>query len=208
VVTTENIPVDLLEVSKPIDAIIDVGAHFGIYSVVLKALNPDTELYAFEPDDENRRVAEDLLSENNIIGKVSGEVITEKTGTVSIYIDRMAHSQSHAMTPKKEGDFQTIEKPSLALSDLVSREDLDRIFVKIDAEGEEMAILQDLFKSSLSYIEGVVELHPDKLDVAKSDVVDLISRECNRYEFVAETAPDYKHSRPMYYFNHTPRSSE
>jgi hypothetical protein len=71
-----------------------------------------------------------------------------------------------------------------------------------------MAILQDLFTTDISYIEGIVELHPDKLDVSQSDVVGLLSQECNRYEFIAETTPDYKHSRPMYYFNHTSQTSE
>jgi FkbM family methyltransferase len=185
-----------------------VGTHFDIYSVLLQVINPDPELYTFEPDDENRRVAEELLAENNITGKVFKKVITGETGTITFYIDPIANSQRHATTPKKEGDFQSVEKPSLALSDLVSQEDLDRSFMKIDAEGEEMAILEDLFTTNLSYIEGIVELHPDKLNVSKSDVVDLLSRECDQCEFVVETTPDYEHSRPMYYFNYISEPSK
>lgn len=202
VITIEDIPVDILEASEPIDATIDVGGHFGIYSVLLQVLNSDTELYTFEPSDENRIIIKELLAENNITGQVSEEVITDKTGTITFYIDPQAKSQSHATTPKEERDFQPVEMPSLALSDLVSRESLDRIYVKIDAEGEEMAVLQDLFTSNISYLEGIVELHPDKLDVPKSDIVDLLSQECNQYEFVTETTPDYKYDRPMYYFNY------
>lgn len=202
VITIEDVPVDILEASEPIDATIDVGGHFGIYSVLLQLLNPDTELYTFEPSDENRMIIKELLAENNITGQVSEEVITSETGTVTFYIDSIAKSQRHATTPKEEGDFQAVEMPSLALSDLVLRESLDRIYVKIDAEGEEMAILQDLFESNISYLEGIVELHPDKLDVPKSDVVDLLSQECNQCEFVTETTPDYKYDRPMYYFNY------
>jgi len=203
VVTIEDIPVNILKASEPIDATIDVGAHFGIYSVLLQRLNSDTELYAFEPNDENRRVVKGLLAENNITGKVSEEVITGKTGTVTFYIDSHAKSQSHATTPKKTGDFQSVEMPSLALSDLTLQENIDRVYIKIDAEGEEMAILQDLFTSNLSYLEGIVELHPDKLEVPISDIVELLSRECHQYRLVAETAPDYKYDRPMYYFKYT-----
>lgn len=201
-ITTENIPVNILEASEPIDATIDVGSHFGIYSVLLQLLNPDTELYAFEPNDENRTIARELLAENNISGKVSAKVITDKTGTVTFYIDPNTNSQSHATTPMGERDFESVEMPSLALSDLISRENLDNIFVKIDAEGEEMAILQDLFSSELSYLEGIVELHPDKLDVSKSDVIDLLSEKSSHYRFVAESTPRYKHDRPIYYFDY------
>jgi hypothetical protein len=107
-VTIENIPIDILEASEPIDATNDVGAHFGLYSVLLHVLNPDTDLYAFEPDDENRRVAEELLSENNIISEIYDKVITSETGPVTVYIDAQEGSESHATNPRPERKFQAV----------------------------------------------------------------------------------------------------
>ena len=37
-----------LELSKCSNSILDIGANTGIYSMIAKTLNPDSEIYAFE----------------------------------------------------------------------------------------------------------------------------------------------------------------
>jgi FkbM family methyltransferase len=197
-ITKEEISLDYLKASQPVDAVIDIGAFHGTYSVLLQALNPSAALYAFEPDDANRAVVQSLLKENQSNGTVSDEVITNQTGEVTFYVDPLPESERHSTTPKQ--GFEPIERPCLALSTLTDREGLNSVFVKIDAEGEEFQIIQDLFSTNIPYIEGIVELHPDKLDVPMSKIVGLLTNNADEYEFITETAPDYEYDRPMYYF--------
>jgi FkbM family methyltransferase len=196
--TRENIPLSAIDAAEPVDAIIDVGAHVGLYSVLLKRLHPDADLYAFEPATDSREILRGLLGANGISGIISDEVVSGTTGTIIFYTDPNGESVSHSTTVRD--DFTAGEKPCLALSDLFKREDINRAFVKIDAEGEEFAIVDDLMTTDLEYLEGIVELHPDKLDVPPSEVIDCFETGCDQVEFLAETSPQHESSRPMYYF--------
>lgn len=197
-ITREHIPLSAIDATEPVDAVIDVGAHIGLYSVLLKRLHQDADLYAFEPADDNRAVLAGLLDANSILGTISDEVVSGTTGTITFYTDSDGQSESHSTMVRD--DFTAVEKSCLALSDLFKREDINRAFVKIDAEGEEFAIVDDLMTTDLKYLEGVVELHPDKLDVPPSEVVDRLETVCDQVEFLAETSPQYEFSRPMYHF--------
>jgi len=81
-------------------------------------------------------------------------------------------------------------------------------WVKIDVEGEESAIVGDLMTADLEYLEGIIELHPDKLDVLPSDVVNDLNAVCSRCEFLAETSSQHEFSRPMYHFVRKKRDLE
>lgn len=194
----EGVPVQYLEASEPIDAVIDVGACRGIYSVLLQTLNHNVKLFAFEPNDNNRIILEEFLEENNSNGEVFAELVTDKPGVKTLYVDSIEGSERHS-TVSKEG-FDPIKKRCVALSDIANKKGLERLYVKIDAEGEELKILEDLLSSNLSFLEGIVELHPDKLDMDRSDAVDFLSSEFNNFDFVTETTPDYEYNRPIYYF--------
>lgn len=197
-ITREHIPLSAIDTVESVDAVIDVGAHFGIYSVLLQRLHADADLYAFEPSNDNRVILTELLDANGISGTISDEVISGTTGTTTFYTDLDGQSESHSTTARD--DFTAVEKPCLALSDLFKREEINRAFVKIDAEGEESAIINDLLATDLEYLEGVVELHPDKLDVSPSEVVERLKAKCDQFKFLAETSPQHEFSRPMYRF--------
>lgn len=197
-ITREHIPLSAIDTAEPVDAVIDVGAHIGLYSVLLKRLHPDSELYAFEPSADNRTILMDVLDANGISGTISDEVVSGTTGTMTFYIDSDEESESHSTTARD--DFISVEKTSLSLSDLFKREEINRAFVKIDAEGEEFAIVDDLMTTNIEYLEGIVELHPDKLDVPPSKVIDRLGDICDQVEFLAETSPQHESSRPMYHF--------
>lgn len=197
-ITREHIPISSIDAEEPVDAVIDVGAHIGLYSVLLKRLHPNANLYAFEPGNENRTILEGLLHINGISGTISDEVVSGKTGTMTFYLDPKKQSESHSTT-HKEG-FSTIEKSSISLSDFFESESIERAFVKIDAEGEESDIINDLLTTDLEYLEGLVEIHPDKLEIPASQVVEQLESESKQFEFVAETSPQHNVGRPMYHF--------
>lgn len=197
-ITREHIPLSAIDSEEAVDAVIDVGAHIGLYSVLLKRLHPDADLYSFEPGDENRTVLTNLLRVNEISGTILNEIVSGETGSMKFYLDSEKQSESHSTTAK-EG-FTTVEKSCIALSDFFESEDINRAFLKIDAEGEESDIINDLQTTNIQYLEGVVEIHPDKLDIPASQVVEQLKQASNQFEFLADTSPQHSVERPMYHF--------
>lgn len=189
-VGSEQVPLSILKSGRPIDTVIDVGGHFGIYSVLLQKLNPESELYVFEPNKQNREVLVEVLNANAVNAFVSDAVVSGNSGSVEFYKDPKKGSERNSTTPNDS--FVKVEKPSVALSDLISQNDIESAFVKIDAEGEEVAIMENLLTSNISYLEGIVEIHPDKIDIPKEDFVKKIKSECDVFGFVCETSPGYK----------------
>ncbi|QQR89112.1 MAG: FkbM family methyltransferase [Myxococcales bacterium] len=135
--------------------IIDVGAHVGLFSLLLAHLCRDG--IAFEPASDNFRFLERNLELNRLssfhaveaaVSDEGGEKVFEITGSFS-GTNRMkdqAFSRDHAV-------HNTVTVKSLTLDDYVSTTPLSSPlrFVKIDTEGHEIQVLKgavELLRSS------------------------------------------------------------
>lgn len=204
--TKEGVPLELIDADNSPDVAIDVGGHYGIYSVLLGKLNPSADLYVFEPDEYNRSVLAELMELNNIDTEIRNEVVTGNTGTVSFYLDGDSGSESHSITPREE--FEKVTIPSIALSDVIRKAGADSAILKIDAEGGEGMIINDLVNLTAVDLRGIVELHPDKLSRQTSEVIDQLHSEFDIVSFVGDSSPEHpesssidnEYNRPIYYF--------
>lgn len=205
-IVRENVPAEIFDLDEPIDCIIDLGAHFGIYSLILGKLNPETELLPFEPDDFNRSVLNDVVALNNIDCRIDDRVVSNHTGIETFYTDRDHGSESHSVLASN--DFIPIEKDCVSLPDIFHAINVDSAFVKMDVEGAEEAILYDVFPTSLDQLEGVVEIHPDKIEGTRTEILSHLDTHCSEVSFISDTSPTHPNSesihdeynRPMYYF--------
>lgn len=193
-VSHEGVPVELFDLPERYDVAVDVGAHFGVYSVLLGVFN-DVDLYCFEPDPDNRRVLAANLAENGVDATVDGRVVSDETGSTTFYHHPGFDSVSHSTAPPPGmGDqFERTEVESVALSSVLADYDDANVFVKIDAEGEEARIVPDLLAADgVGELSGYLELHPDRLaDDGESIFADL-EREGHVYEQVNwSSQPDY-----------------
>lgn len=166
----EGVPIDCLRVGSSWDAIVDIGAHYGIYAVVLGVLNPDLPLVCFEPNVENRRVLAENLELNGLTERadVRPEVVAGERGAVTFYEDPSEWSVNHTIRPTDAHVGHTAtEKVALPLSELLREDGVSRPWVKIDAEGAEYAILKDVFADDgIGDVAGIVELHLDRPGVS------------------------------------------
>lgn len=204
---SEGIPLDYLDCDPHLDAFVDIGAHFGTYSVIGSRLNPEAEIYSFEPNDYNRSVLKTVLEENNISAEIRSEVVAGHSGTRTFYVDESTGSQSHTIHPTEGFTKRNIE--SISLSDFFSKHNFDRIFTKIDAEGGEAEILKDITSLEQDLvIEGIVEFHPDKTENDVGDIISNFSKYSDNFEFIIDHSPthpqshthNHKRNRPTYYF--------
>ncbi len=197
VLTFEGTNIKMLEFSGSKDSFIDIGAHYGIYSVVVGTLNPDSEIYCFEPNDFNRRMVQHQLQINDIRAEVRPEVVSETAGTITFYESDENGSQSHSAT-KSEMTVKEVEKDAVSIGEFIQYNDLHRPFLKIDAEGEEQKIIRDLVQLDGRDISGILEVHPRMLEPDESEEQILRLFDDHGYHWEELDAPSI--SQPQYYF--------
>lgn len=202
--TKEEVPLSLLR--GDFDAVIDVGAHIGIYSILLGILNPCADIYIFEPATPPLQLLKENIAINDLHNRseISQKVVAgESNESMPFFEEDTAASERHGIAI---GNKETTgSRQSIALSDMLNEHGISNPFLKIDAEGMEEQIIPDIVGSELTdSIKGIVEIHPDKLqETTEEELVSLLNSNGFNCEFVTASAPKYEHSRPIYWFETT-----
>lgn len=117
--------------------IIDCGANIGMSVIYMKSLFPKARIIAFEPDETNF----ELLAKNIKSFGYSGVILRKEA--VWIENTTLLFSNESSMGSKIEtvNSAKTKEVQAVRLKDLM-KEDID--FLKIDIEGAENAVLNDI----------------------------------------------------------------
>jgi len=134
---------------RRIDTFIDVGANFGLYSVVLNSTTPLKQTYAFEPVTRNfhqlcgnlfvnqlgQRVTPLQLAASDVEGEAEIHVDPESTGVSRLSLEDSGRDNQVYRHSETIRMVRVDEQLSLAG---------ERIFIKIDVEGHEMAALRGM----------------------------------------------------------------
>jgi FkbM family methyltransferase len=139
--------------------IIDAGSNIGISILFFKWLYAASRITAFEADDRTYRVLHRNIELNNLEGVISyNAAVGESEGTIEFYYEE-GRPGSHVNTTLKEKGLTGSKKAeAVRLSNYLAAEvDL----LKLDIEGSEMAVLQDLAKSNKLKLvrEIIIEYH-------------------------------------------------
>jgi FkbM family methyltransferase len=135
-----------IKLCQKADVVVDIGANTGVYSLVAKALNKNSVVYALEPV---KRVFEKLC-ENNVLNHYDIHCLpiaaSDSTGKAVIYDTADEHTYSVTvnknLNPETEGLFVT-EIETTTLDDLIEKEKLTKIYlIKIDVETHEVEVMR------------------------------------------------------------------
>ena len=141
---------------------LDVGAHYGFFSIVAGLRNPALEIHAIEPLEENCEILQRNLQLNGISSAVCHRAAaSNETGTATLCRSRASDNSSFYPHPQAP-PLAEIEVPTLELGSLLEDRTVDPILIKIDTDGHEIAILQGLADSLAGNddVTIVVELNP------------------------------------------------
>jgi FkbM family methyltransferase len=148
----------LLEVARPTDRFLDLGAHIG---VVATMFGPHVaQVIALEPDEDNLTLLRKNVEKFNLQGKVSiiPEAVADETGTRSFYLNTKRGMCSHTLV-KKRGRVE-VQVPVVAFHELLDTYNPD--LIKMDIEGGEYELIGDLRYLPLS-VRGIsIELHMNR----------------------------------------------
>ncbi|MCI5071652.1 FkbM family methyltransferase [bacterium] len=150
---------DLLSSIDKKFSFIDVGANQGLYSI-LSAKNPQCKkVVAFEPVDQTFHYLNKNILLNNVEQKcfTYNKAVDKAPGTKNIYYDS-SHTgvASLAITNNSKGSPKKIETINFNFLNQAFSDLYENIYLKVDVEGHELTVLQEIFKTDKSYlIQGI-----------------------------------------------------
>ncbi len=125
--------------------ILDIGANTGIYSLLAKSINPDSQVYAFEPVKRVFEKLEKNIQLNSYNIKTYCEAISDKTGTSVIWDYKLEHEYAASLIkPSKVNDeiYNTYQVATISLDDFIDKYGIKKIdLIKIDVETNEPMVL-------------------------------------------------------------------
>jgi FkbM family methyltransferase len=131
---------------RPGDAVLDVGAHVGLFTLVAaRRVGPSGQVHAFEPAPENlaRLQANVLLNDfGNVV--VNPVAVGAAAGTASVGLNEVGIRSGSSGAYTVGGEHGQVQVEVVALDDYVPDRLRDRRvrLMKIDAEGQEPEVIE------------------------------------------------------------------
>lgn len=151
------------ETSRLRPRIVDCGANVGMTCIFFKALFPDCEIVAIEPDPVTFRRLRDNIEENGLEGvRLINAALSDRDGTIELYRNEDHPGSLTASVAPSRGGSSRQRVPAVRLSSLLV-DDVD--FLKLDIEGAEHRVVRELVTAgALSKVQECVIEHHDLED--------------------------------------------
>lgn len=155
---------------------IDIGAHYGIYSLL--AARKSKKVFAFEPVPENYKILKKNIEANGLDDIITpfNKAVSDKQGTVKFNITWASDSAGFYNHPNAEVIRQIKVSTTAIDSELIGAKDVS--FIKIDTEGHEIHVLEGL-KNTLKNNKNaklLIEFNPECLANAGTSSTELLDK--------------------------------
>jgi FkbM family methyltransferase len=132
----------LMSSIKPGSVVMDIGAHHGLYTLGMAGkVGPGGTVISFEPCPDNLRVLRKNIAINSATNvRIEAMAVTNQTGISTLWVDE-SDLTSNALNRDHEG-LRPVPVETITLDDFCRERRIRPAIIKIDAEGEELAVLQ------------------------------------------------------------------
>lgn len=147
------------KVNKNSPKIIDCGANIGMSILFFKKVYPDCEILAFEPNPSAFSLLQKNVSVNNLKNVTLFNFgLSDNEGTIEFYLGKEKGSLIGSILRERGGE-NVLRIKTCKLSNFILDKHYD--LIKIDVEGAEWKIIQELCKSNLlnSSDKYIIEYH-------------------------------------------------
>ncbi|KKR08029.1 MAG: Methyltransferase, FkbM family [Parcubacteria group bacterium GW2011_GWC2_39_14] len=138
--------------------ILDVGAHIGLFSLYVRALNPTVPIIALEPEVNNFKRLEKTIAENQIENiQLECLALSSKSGQGNLIVSN--DSQNHRLSFASENvSGQKVEKvKTTSLADYCKKNQIKKIaLIKLDIEGGEFELIESWAKDDFNLFESIL----------------------------------------------------
>ena len=140
--------------------IIDIGANIGGFAIFAASINPNSQIFAYEPSRRTFKQLEENISKNRLRGRIFAvqKAVGGKKEKLNLYDSGPSGTRSVFRT-RGEKKFENVS--IITLNDLFKEYRLKKCdFLKIDCEGGEYDILQNTKREMFSKIRQIsLEFH-------------------------------------------------
>jgi FkbM family methyltransferase len=129
---------------KPGQTVFDIGAHFGLFTVVMARLvGPTGQVFSFEPTALTRKVLRRTVRINGCttVVQVRPEAVAQRTGDAMFYDTGDPGSNANSLVSTLRRHLRTTV-PTVSLDDFVGARGIKVDALKIDVEGAELEVLR------------------------------------------------------------------
>jgi|LSQX01.1.fsa_nt_gb FkbM family methyltransferase len=159
------------------DLFIDVGAHYGYYSLLAVAANPALRGIAIEPVAENLQVLQRNLELNHVDQNrftCINAAVSSKPGRISFCKSEASDNGSVYPHPSS-GTIERIEVATVCLDDVVAQNPASRIFVKTDTDGHELEVFKGFSRTldSDTDVTILLEMNPKMAKIAGTSAMEI-----------------------------------
>ncbi|OIO59869.1 MAG: hypothetical protein AUJ82_04770 [Verrucomicrobia bacterium CG1_02_43_26] len=135
--------------------VLDIGANVGLHSIILSKCG--YQVTSFEPDPEHHRILKENLTLNDCANaNVVQAAVSDKKGKAKFIriLNNTTSSHLAGAKPNAYGPSDTFDVEVVNINDYL--DDID--FIKIDAEGQEAAIITAMDSPKMANIDIMVEV--------------------------------------------------
>ena len=166
---------------RPGDAVIDCGAHFGLFSVLAaEAMGREGTIIAIEPNPESVSLLEANFKAHGVTGAtIVPAAAGSKTGKVPFYVGTAGKAAFSGLSSEIEHN-STVQVDTVTLDALCTQHGLERVaFLKIDVEGAELDVLEGADEAIRAGVFPVLmveftEMNLDRVGASSKDLYDVI----------------------------------
>jgi FkbM family methyltransferase len=175
--------------------ILDCGANIGMATLFFKWRYPKSTIYSFEPDPETFRLLVENVKRNGLINVCPQNLaLSDKNGVADFYISRKNTGSLKMSLLKERVGGEKIEAKVVLLSDFIKSKRISRIdFIKMDIEGAENAVLEEMGTSGLlkSVDKMIIEYHHNISghDSDMKNILSILDSSDFRYQIDAHNIP-------------------
>jgi FkbM family methyltransferase len=133
----------ILQHCQPGMTFLDVGAHYGFFSVLAsRRVGAKGTVISFEPAPNTRKVLEQTLKANGCTNvKVEARALSKDNGTAMFYCSAETGNPANSLVNLADDLHRPVKVEMTTLDDYVRANDLKVDAIKIDAEGAELDVL-------------------------------------------------------------------
>ncbi len=161
---------------KPGATVPDLGAHLGLFTVLMARLvGPNGRVFSFEPTPQTRAALEQTVRLNGCaaIVEVHGEAVAGATGTAAFYDTGHVVSNANSLVHNARSR-QGLKVPTICLDDFVAECGISVGCLKIDVEGAELELLRGARHTFLTCRPtAALSLHPALIQAAVGSLAEI-----------------------------------
>ena len=168
------------KLSKRCNTFVDVGCNIGYYSCLYSHCNPEGKIYAIDPNPEMiKRTRENLELNFCKEYKVFNFGVSNRSEELELKIAKSKHSSaSFAYNPSRHSPdmVSRIKVQVKTLGDILSEEELESAFLKVDTEGYEFNVFSGLDPDNGLVFDYIIfEYNPKALEKAGVEPASLFN---------------------------------